>query len=52
MKAVSRRNFLKSTGVMLVGFSAWSGIEHAAQAPGFNGTGSNALDSWISIAAN
>jgi CO/xanthine dehydrogenase Mo-binding subunit len=27
-------------------------VEFAAQAPGFNGTGSNALDSWVSIAAD
>jgi len=49
---VKRRDFLKGAGVMVVGFSAWSVEEFAAQAPGFNGTGSNALDSWLGIAAD
>jgi CO/xanthine dehydrogenase Mo-binding subunit len=37
---------------MVVGFSARGVADLAAQAPGFNGTGSNALDSWIAIAAD
>ena len=49
---MKRRDFLKGAGVMVVGFSAWSVEEFAAQAPGFNGTGSNALDSWLGIAAD
>jgi nicotinate dehydrogenase subunit B len=39
-------------GVMTVGFSARDVVELAAQAPGFNGTGSNALDSWLTISAD
>ncbi len=39
-------------GVMVVGFSTRGVAEFAAQAPGFNGTGSNALDSWLGIAAD
>jgi CO/xanthine dehydrogenase Mo-binding subunit len=51
MKSINRRRFLKSTGLMVVGFSMLEREFHA-QAPGFNGTGSNALDSWVAIAAN
>src|SRR3979409_2689339 len=49
---IGRRNFLKGAGVMVVGFSAWGVGEFAAPAPGLNGTGSNALDSWLSLAAD
>jgi len=49
---MKRRDFLKGAGVMVVGFSAWGTSELPAQAPGFNGTGSNSLDSWVSIAAD
>jgi nicotinate dehydrogenase subunit B len=50
--SIKRRDFLKGAGVMIVGFSAWGVAEFGAQAPGFNGTGSNALDSWLAIAAD
>jgi len=49
---MKRRSFLKATGVLIVGFSASSVAEFTAQAPGFNGTGSNSLDSWLAIAAD
>jgi CO/xanthine dehydrogenase Mo-binding subunit len=53
---MKRRDFLKGAGVMagtmVVGFSAWDVAELAGQAPGCNGTGSNALDAWLSIAAD
>jgi CO/xanthine dehydrogenase Mo-binding subunit len=56
MKTLKRRDFLKTAGsmagVIVVGFSTRGVAEFAAQAPGFNGTGSNALDSWLSIAAD
>src|SRR5215471_10558190 len=51
MKSINRRSFLKSSGLMVVGFSMLE-REFLAQAPGFNGAGSNALDSWIAVAAN
>ena len=49
---MKRRDFLKGAGVMVVGFSAWGTSELPAQAPGFNGTGSNSLDSRVSMAAD
>src|SRR4051812_17426991 len=52
VKTMKRRDFLKATGVLTVGFSLRGVGELAAQAPGFNGTGSNALDSWLAIAAD
>jgi nicotinate dehydrogenase subunit B len=52
MKTMKRREFLKGAGIMVVGFSAWRVPEFGAQAPGFNGTGSNAVDSWLSLAAD
>jgi CO/xanthine dehydrogenase Mo-binding subunit len=56
MKTLKRRDFLKTAGsmagVIVVGFSTRGVAEFAAQAPGFNGTGSNALDSWLSIASD
>jgi len=52
VKTMKRRDFLKAAGVLTVGFSMRGVLELAAQAPGFNGTGSNALDSWLAIAAD
>jgi len=52
VKTLKRRDFLKATGVLTVGFSLHGVAELATQAPGFNGTGSNALDSWLAIAAD
>jgi CO/xanthine dehydrogenase Mo-binding subunit len=56
---ISRRQFLKGSGTLVVGFSAFNiaGLQipaAAAQAvpPGFNGPGSNQLDSWIAIGAD
>ena len=52
MKNIPRRDFLKGAGILVVGFSSWRVAELGAQAPGFNGTGSNALDSWLAVAAD
>ncbi len=49
---MKRRDFLRNTGVLLIGFRAFEAAEFSAQAPGFNGTGSNSLDSWLAVAAD
>jgi CO/xanthine dehydrogenase Mo-binding subunit len=56
--AVSRRNFLKGSAALVVGFGATGLVARFGMAPdtaaaqGFNGAGSNQLDSWIAIAAD
>lgn len=50
----SRRAFLKGSGALIVTF-AWADLPSAAGAlvdQGFNGPGSNQLDSWLAIAAD
>ena len=47
----SRRQFLKTSGALIVGFGT-TGLVARFAAQGFNGAGSNQLDSWISIAAD
>jgi CO/xanthine dehydrogenase Mo-binding subunit len=47
----TRRQFLKTSGALIVGFGT-TGLVAKFAAQGFNGTGSNQLDSWISIAAD
>jgi len=52
----SRRRFLKGAGVLIVGFGTANVAETLGPGPalaqGFNGAGSNQLDSWIAIAAD
>jgi CO/xanthine dehydrogenase Mo-binding subunit len=56
--AVSRRSFLKGSAALVVGFGATGLVARFGMAPdtaaaqGFNGAGSNQLDSWIAIAAD
>src|SRR6266850_1363092 len=58
MKSLSRRKFLKGSGALIVGFSAagltsrFTTTPGSAAAQGFNGSGSNQLDSWIAIGAD
>jgi CO/xanthine dehydrogenase Mo-binding subunit len=58
MKSLSRRKFLKGSGALIVGFSAagltsrFTTTTGSAAAQGFNGSGSNQLDSWIAIGAD
>jgi nicotinate dehydrogenase subunit B len=47
----NRREFLKTSGALIVGFGA-TGLIARFAAQGINGTGSNQLDSWISIATD
>jgi nicotinate dehydrogenase subunit B len=51
---LSRRTFLKGTGVLIVSFAAARVADSADAvfAQGFNGQGSPQLDSWIAIAAD
>src|SRR5215471_60718 len=51
-EAMKRRDFLRNSGVLLVGFRAFGAAEFSAQAPGFNGAGSNQVDSWVAVAAD
>jgi len=48
----SRRQFLKTSGALIVGFGASGLIARFGISQGINGTGSNQLDSWIAIAAD
>lgn len=58
--ALSRRDFIKGSGALIVGFSMaggtalWgtAGVPAAAQRPSLAGAGSEGLDSWIAIAAD
>jgi len=55
---ISRRSFIRRSGVMVIGFSlawraeAWGDPFSQAVPPGFNGPGSDRLDSWIAIGAD
>ena len=50
---LSRRDFLKGTGALIVGFSTLGrAVQVAAAAQGINGAGSNDLDAWIAIRAD
>jgi len=55
---VSRRNFLKGSTALVVGFGATGLVARFGLAPsrsaaqGFNGAPSNQLDSWVAIAAD
>ncbi|HET9267103.1 MAG TPA: molybdopterin cofactor-binding domain-containing protein [Vicinamibacterales bacterium] len=51
---VSRRTFLRDTGVMVVAFASARhfGFEELVSAQGINGRGSTALDAWIAITAD
>ncbi len=53
-KTISRRDLLKSTGVLVVGFSMWSPLTRAfAAAPSLDlFPEAGALDSWIAVAAD
>src|SRR5688572_13831612 len=48
----TRRQFLKTSGALIVGFGATGIIARFGLSQGINGTPSNQLDSWISIAAD
>ena len=54
----SRREFIKGSGALLVGFSMaglaaqWVGAPRSAAAQSLAGAGSNQLDSWIAIGAD
>src|SRR5688572_30000369 len=45
---LSRRDFIKTSGALIVSFS----MHGLAQQGGFNGPGSNQLDSWVSIGSD
>ena len=50
---LSRRDFLKGTGALIVGFSTLGGaVQVAAEVQGINGAGSNDLDAWVAIRAD
>jgi CO/xanthine dehydrogenase Mo-binding subunit len=51
---LSRRSFLKQSGVLIVGFGAVAGTDVPAYVPpqGMNGPGNKRLDSWIAVAAD
>ena len=51
---ISRRRFLRDTGVMVVAFASARhlGLEEAVSAQGINGRSSTALDAWIAITAD
>src|SRR5262245_53511877 len=50
---LSRRDFIKGSGALIVGFSlTGSAGGAAAQRPTLAGSGSNRLDAWIAIAAD
>ena len=50
---LSRRDFLKTTGALIVGFSTVGRAgETGAAAQGINGAGSNTLDAWIAVRAD
>ena len=50
---LSRRDFLKSTGALIVGFSMVGRAgEASAAAQGINGAGNNAVDAWIAVQAD
>jgi nicotinate dehydrogenase subunit B len=48
---LTRRDFLKTGGILIVGFSSVGQLVEAA-AQGINGAGSNDLDAWIAIRAD
>src|SRR5688572_5299762 len=48
----SRREFLKTSGALIVGFSATGLIAKFGESQGINGTPGNQLDSWIAIGAD
>ena len=50
---LSRRDFLKSTGALIVGFSMVGRVDEAGAAgQGINGAGSNTVDAWIAVGAD
>jgi nicotinate dehydrogenase subunit B len=51
---LSRRSFLKQSGLLIVGFGAVAGTDVPAYAlpQGMNGPGNARLDSWIAVAAD
>ncbi len=49
---LSRRGFLKTSGALIVGFSALGRTTAAAYGQGINGAGNDDLDAWIAIRAD
>ena len=49
---LSRRGFLKSSGALIVGFSALGRTTAAVYGQGINGAGNDDLDAWIAIRAD
>ena len=49
---LSRRGFLKTSGALIVGFSALGRTTAAVYGQGINGAGNNDLDAWIAIRAD
>jgi CO/xanthine dehydrogenase Mo-binding subunit len=51
---LSRRNFLRGSGAMVVAFAAarHAGLENLVSAQGINGRSATALDAWIAITAD
>ena len=51
---LSRRSFLKQSGVLIVGFGAVAGTDVPAYVPpqGMNGPGNAQLDSWIAVGSD
>ena len=49
---LTRRGFLKTSGALIVGFSALGRTTAAVYGQGINGAGNNDLDAWIAIRAD